>query len=151
MSVQTSAPAPTAFSKVVAAVVAALGTAPAVCDTIYRARPNVVPDQASFVVNVQMEGSRPTYGAIHGAPIDWDTRVIVECFARGMGDSGDVLVDPLLAAVYARLAGDSTLGGLVDDFKCVDLEAENTSEGKKIGWVRLVYIAQQRTDNLIVT
>lgn len=141
----------TAFSKVVGAVIAALNAGTPVCDTIYRARPNVIPDQTSEAVNVQWESALPQRGAIHGAPVDWNTRLSVECFARGVGESGDVIVDPLLGAVYARLAQDGTLGGIVGDLECIGVEAENTSEGKKTGWVRLTYIAQHRTDNLTVT
>ena len=138
----------TAFAKVVTAVMAMLQAAPAVCDTIYRARPNVVPDQTSRAVNVQWENALPNNGAIGGAPVDWATRLSVECFARGMSESGDLEVDPLLESVYERLAADSTLGGVVAHLECVGLEAENTSEGKKTGWVRLTYIAHHRTNNL---
>jgi hypothetical protein len=140
----------TAFSKVVTAVIAALSAAPAVCDVIYRARPSVVPDQTDAAVSVQWESALPNRGAMHGAPVDWSTRVTVECFARGTQESGDLLVDPLLSAVYARLAEDSTLGQLVSDLECIGVEAENTSDGKKTGWVRLTYLAQHRTDNLNV-
>jgi hypothetical protein len=143
----------TAFSRVVTAIVGALQAEPPVCDAeaIYRARPNVIPDQVGQAINVQWENALPSNGAINGAPVDWSTRISVECFARGTSDSGDLLVDPLLEAVYARLAQDSTLGGLVDQLECVGLEAENTSEGKKTGWVRLTYIAHHRTANLTVT
>jgi hypothetical protein len=138
----------TAFSAVVSAIMATLSAAPAVCDTIYRARPSVVPDQTDRAVNVQFEGALPNRGAMNGAPVDWTTKISVECFARSTVDAGDVAVDPLLAAVYARLAQDTTLGGLVDDFDGPGIEAENTSEGKKTGWVRLTYLVQHRTSNL---
>ena len=138
----------TAFAKVVSAVLVALQAAPAVCDTVYRARPNVVPEQASQAINVQWENALPNRGAMRGSPVDWATRLSVECFARGMSESGDLEVDPLLEAVYARLEQDSTLGGLVADLECAGLEAENTSEGKKTGWVRLTYIVHHRTDNM---
>jgi hypothetical protein len=137
----------TAFFKIVGAAIAALQVAPPVCTTIYRCRPAAVPDSVDRAVNVQWDQANALPAAIFGAPIDWSTRLNIECFARGMAESGDVLVDPLLEAVYQRLAADTTLGGLVEDLNIVGLEAENTMEGKKTGWVRLTYLVQHRTQN----
>jgi hypothetical protein len=140
----------TAFSGIVGAVMEALQADPPVCPTIYRARPSIVPEQLEQVVNVQWEQGLAGMASIRGAPIDWTTKLSVECFARSVQDSGDVAVDPLLAAVFERLALDPTLGGLVADLVVAGIEAENTSEGKKTGWVRLTYIAQHRTENGIL-
>lgn len=137
----------TAFSQIVAAVMAKLSEAPAVCDAIYRARSQAIPEQHDLAVNVQFEQTVPEPGGIHGAPIDWSSKITVECYARSMRDTGDIAVDPLLAAVYERLAQDPTLGGLIADLNIAGIEAENTAEGKKTGWVRLTYIAEHRTNN----
>jgi hypothetical protein len=137
----------TQFSQIVGAIVTALQATPAVCPKVYRARPDSVPEQFDQAVNVQWEQGIAGFGTIHGAPIDWTTKVSVECFARSQTDTGDVAVDPLLSAVFARLAQDTTLGGLVADLNVAGVEAENSSDGKKTGWVRLTYIAQHRTDN----
>lgn len=137
----------TAFSKIISAVLAALEAEPPVCETFYRARPNIVPEQFERAVNVQWDQALASPGTIFGAPIDWKTRVTVECYARALRDSGDLAVDPLLEAVYARLAQDPTLGGLVRDLNIVGIEAENTAEGKKTGWVRLTYVAEHTTSN----
>lgn len=143
----------TAFSKIVSAVIAALSAQPSVCNTkaIYRARAAVVPEQADEAVSVQWEQGLPRPGTIAWAPIDWETRLTVECFARSVQETGDVAVDPLLQKVYERLAIDPTLGGLVDDLVIAGIEAENTVEGKKTGWVRLTYIAQHRTENSLIS
>lgn len=143
----------TAFSKVVSAVIAALAAPPAVCDTkaIYRARATVIPDQTDQAISVQWEQGLPRPGTIAGAPIDWQTRLTVECYARSVQETGDVAVDPLLQKVYERLAADPTLGGMVDDLVIAGIEAENTVENKKTGWVRLTYIAEHRTDNSLIS
>lgn len=137
----------TQFSQIVGAIVGALQSAPAVCQKVYRARPDSIPDQFDQAVNVQWEQGIAGLGTIRGAPLDWTTKVSVDCYARSQTDTGDVAVDPLLAAVFERLAQDTTLGGLIDDLQVAGIEAENTSEGKKTGWVRLTYIAQHRTEN----
>jgi hypothetical protein len=131
------------------AALAALQAAPAVCDTIYRSRPNglPVPESVDQAINVQWDHATALPRAIAGAPIDWTTRLTVECYARSVRDSGDLAVDPLLAAVYERLAADSTLGGIVEDLNIVGIEAENTAEGKKTGWVRMTYLVQHQTQD----
>lgn len=137
----------TAFSKIVAAVVAALSAGQGVCETIYRARVRDLPDQVDQAVNVFFTGAMPDAGAITGAPIDWSTRLVVECYARSTSDEGDLAVDPLFKRAYECLAQDSTLGGLVDDFAIAGIEAENSAEAKRTGWVRLSYNVQHRTSN----
>lgn len=137
----------TAFFKIVSATKAALEADPPVCTTIYRSRPAAVPESLDRAVNVQWDQATALPAAIFGAPIDWSTRLNIECFVRGTTDSGDVLVDPLLEAVYGRLAADPTLGGLVEDLNIVSLEAENSAEGRKTGWVRITYQVQHRTEN----
>ena len=137
----------TAFSSIVAAVIAQLSAAPAVCDTIYRARSNAIPETLDRAISVQFDQALPNRGVMNGAPIDWSTRITVECFARSATESTDIVVDPLLEAVFARLAADATLGGVVADLAIAGVEAENISEGKKTGWVRITYIAEHRTSN----
>lgn len=140
-----------AFSLVVGAFVAALERAPAVCSTIYRARERAIPDGIDKAINVQFDGARPNRGAINLAPVDWQVQISVECFAKGLADSGDIAVDPLLVATYARIASDSTLGGLVDDVGEPNIETENSAEGRKAGWIRLTYIVELRTQQLRIT
>jgi hypothetical protein len=137
----------TQFSRIVGAIVDVLQADPAVCPKVYRARPDSIPDQFDQAVNVQWEQGIAGLGTIRGAPLDWATKVSVDCYARSPTDTGDVAVDPLLSAVFERLAQDTTLGGLIDDLQVAGIEAENSTEGKKTGWVRLTYIAQHRTDN----
>lgn len=137
----------TVFAQIVGAVVDRLQATPAVCSTVYRARPNTVPDQVDQAVNVQWDQASGQPLAIQGTPKTWSTRLIVECYAKSLTDSGDVAVDPLLLAVYERLAQDPTLGGLVADLDCVGIEAETAQEAKRTGWVRLTYIVQHETYN----
>lgn len=137
----------TQFSQIVGAIVAALQAAPAVCPKVYRARPDSVPEEFDQAVNVQWEQGLAGFGTIRGAPIDWTTKISIDCFARSRADTGDVAVDPLLSAVFERLAQDTTLGGLIADLNVAGIEAENAADAKKTGWVRLTYIAQHRTDN----
>lgn len=135
----------TAFSQIVKAILDRLEESPAVCQNIYRARERSIPEQDPLAVNVQFEAAIPQPGVISGAPIDWHSRVSVDCYSRSVAESGDVSIDPLFSSVYERLASDPSLGQLVGDIGTPSIEAENTAEGKKTGWVRLTYIIQHRT------
>lgn len=135
----------TAFAQIVSAIIDALKTAPTVCDTIDRARGTAISDQVDQAISVQWERTLPAIDTIAGAPIDWQTTITVACLARSVKDSGDIAVDELLSAVAERLARDTTLGGLVGDLRIAAIEAENTVEGKKTGWVLLTYVADHRT------
>jgi len=137
----------TAFATIVSAVIAQLAAEPAVCEKIYRATGSVVPDQVDLAINVEFGRALPAVGAIAGAPIDWQSTISVDCFARSFTESGDLAVDPLLFAVFERLAQDPTLGGLIGDLTVAGVEAENSVEGKKTGWVRITYVADHRTNN----
>lgn len=141
----------TAFSRVTSAVMAMLQASPPVCRAIYRARSGVIPDKDDEAITVQWAQGLPRPGAIATAPIDWQTTITVECYARSTTESGDVAVDPLLEKVYERLASNPTLGGMVDDLVIAGIEAENTAEGRKTGWVRLTYVAEHRTDNQLLS
>lgn len=136
-----------AFLDITGAVVDLLSQEPAIADAVYRARDKSVPEGIATALSVQMIGAVPALGALKGAPVDWSTRISVECYARGTTGAPDQLVDPLLVAVYSRLAQHTTLGGLVDDIGEPVLEAEYSSEGKKTGWVCMTYTVQHRTGN----
>ena len=138
----------TAFYGITSAIIAALQITPAIADTIYRARDRQVPEQDDSAINVQYEGGIPSPGAILGAPVDWTSKFSIECFARTTSGSADLAVDPLIEGVYARLAADTTLGGLVDDICVPMIEADYSTEGKKTGWVRMTYAILHRTQNL---
>ena len=137
----------TAFADIVSAVIAQLSAPPAVCEKIYRSSSSIVPDQVDRAINVEFNRALPQLSTIAGAPIDWNSTISVECLARSMSESGDLAVDPLMFAVFERLAQDPTLGGLIGDLAVVGVEADNSVEGKKTGWVRITYVADHRTNN----
>ena len=139
-----------AFSSITAAFVAALSANPAVASTVFRARERQIDGNTQTAVNVQFEGAEPSAGVILGAPVDWRSRIAVDCYARSTALSGDQAIDPVLVAVYARLAQDTTLTGLVADIGLPMIDADYDAQGQKTGWVRMTYIVIHRTTNLTV-
>lgn len=135
----------TAFSAITAAFVARLEADPPVAEKITRADRRRVEDETEQAVNVQFDGAVPEAGAIKGAPVDWQSRIIVECKVRSSSTTGDVAVDYLLQTVYARLAADTTLGGLVEDIGVPIIESAYDAQGQKTGWMQMTYTVLHRT------
>jgi len=138
---------PTAFAAITTALVDLFEAAPAIAPYVFRARERAVPKSVTTAISVQWDGGVPKMGAIKGAPVDWESRFTVECYARTATGMPDLAVDPLLLAVYDRIAADTTLGGLVDNVGEPLLEAEYSAEGDRTGWVRMSYVVEHQTEN----
>lgn len=136
-----------AFETIVSAVIDALEADPPVSPLIMRAGTRPVPESADTAVNVFFDGAVPSRSTITGAPLDWTTRVAIELYARSSTTTGDLAVSNLMSAVFARLAADATLGGLVDDIGAPSVDPVYDSQGQKTGTYRLTYPVQHRTDN----
>lgn len=108
----------TAHRAVRDALVALLEAAPALADGGVKAnRRRPMAAQHTAQVFVFLEDALPTLGGILGAPIDWATRLRVECVARSTpgGTTAEDAADDLARAVFARVQQDITLGGLCMD------------------------------------
>lgn len=138
---------PTAFASITGAIVALLEAGTPVARVVFRARDRQLPEQYDSAVSVQCDGAMPMSGAILGAPIDWESRFSIDCWARTTTTTADLAVDPLVADVYQRIAADTTLGQLVDNVSPPSIEFEYSAEQKKTGWVRMTYVITHRTLN----
>lgn len=137
----------TSFATITGAIVALLQAEPALSQQVFRARDRQLAEEFPDAINVQFDYSTPSRGAISGAPVDWDSKFTIECYARTSTTTADLAVDPLLMQVYRRIAADRTLGGLVDDIGEPTIEAEYTAEQQRTGWVRMSYPVMHRTNN----
>lgn len=138
------------FSDITAALVDLFQAEPPIAPFVYRARDRAVSKATVTAISVQWDGAVPEPGAIKGAPVYWKSRYCVECYARTTTETPDVAVDPLLVAVYARVAADTTLGGLVAYVGEPLIEAEYSAEGDRTGWVRMSYDIEHQTENSTV-
>jgi len=101
------------------AIIAACLASPALADGRVvgnRRRPMAQEEAAKvFVYLEDSVASRELIG-----PIDWKTRIRIECLARATSAaSADDAADALAASVYARVMADPSLGG-----KAIDTEAQ---------------------------
>lgn len=137
----------TAFANIPAAMVTALQAAPAVCAQVHRER--VRPGAADWpeLVVVRMQSAELEPLVIRGAPFNVDSRVRVELVARAAGGlSAEAALDALLGRVYARLAQDTTLGGLVGDLTPEGLSYEYDAAADPVGSVVITYRAVHQVD-----
>jgi hypothetical protein len=82
---------------------------------IYRARTRPIGSDAPNGVVVRLERSASQLGSVLGARTSWSTLIAVECYARIDGDAPDAAADPIVEAVFERLASDPSLGGVAMD------------------------------------
>jgi hypothetical protein len=137
-----------AFKEITSAIEALMLAEPPVAEHIYRSRDRAVPKVISTAINVQWDGGTPDEDVIAGAPVTWTSRFSIELYAKTESAAPDEAVDPLLEEVYARMAVDTTLGGLVDYIGQPALEAEYAADGTRTGWIRMVYPIRHETTNL---
>jgi hypothetical protein len=136
------------FANITTALIGLLSMDPPVSAQIFRARDRQLAEQFETAINVQFDGAVPVNNGFSQAPVDWESRYTIECYARTTTGSADLAVDPLLSEVFKRIAADVTLGDLVMDIGYPLIEAEYTSEQVKTGWVRMTYPVRHRTSNL---
>lgn len=107
-----------AIDTIVGAFLAALRDGTPVCPHIDEdIDAESVPETLERFIVVRHENSTPlSRSALRGHPVEWNTDVAVECYARGDSRAGAGRASrALLGAVYARLMQDPSLGGVVMD------------------------------------
>lgn len=142
----------TAFSALAAGIVTLLEAAPAVSPRITRAATQPLPEQAANMVVVRLIGSTGDAYAQAGAPVNWDTTIAVECYARATADAPDTAVDALLQAVAARILADETLGGaaagLANERR---IEWDFESHGQNVACATFTFTARHTTGGNAIT
>lgn len=136
-----------AFDQIVAAFVAKLKESTPVCANVYDSETRQMTDEVQEAVNVFFDGAAPELIAIMGAPLDWKTRIVVDCFARSKTLSGAKAVGALMKRVFERLASDITLGHQEWYIGYPSIEQDTEAQGQRAGMMRLTYLVEHRTTN----
>lgn len=139
-----------AFDQIVAAFVAKLKELTPVCANVYESETRQMADDVQEAVNVFFDGAAPELIAIMGAPLDWKTRIVVDCFARSKTLTGAKAVGPLMKRVFERLSSDITLGDKTWYIGYPTIEADSEAQGQRAGMMRLTYLVEHRTNNDIL-
>jgi hypothetical protein len=139
----------TQLAAIVGAMVSALAAATPVSGQIYRARLRPLAAQHTNAVVVRVLSSTPARAAIEGGPIDWDSQIAVECYARSATTTApDLALDALWAAVYARLVANSLLGGLLQaELNCTQVGYDFDIDGEHTACLVSTWQAAHRSTN----
>ncbi|MBX9870342.1 MAG: hypothetical protein K2X63_11120 [Burkholderiaceae bacterium] len=142
---------PSAFDQIVSAFVAKLQEAPVVCDVIVEDEGRAVDEACQETVVVFYDGSSmPDMGVITGAPLDWTSRIVVDCFARSKTVTGRKAADALMKRVFERLATNPNLGNFEWFIGFPSIDVEIDLQAQRTGVARLTYFVQHRTRNNIL-
>ena len=134
----------TAFNNIVTAMVTALSASPAVSPHIFRARTKPMAAEWTSAIVVRVQSAEMDPLALFGAPINVDTTVVIECYARSTTLAPDQAVDQVLQSAYARLAADPTLGGLVGDCNLQSINYDFDQEQERMGAALLTCVVKHR-------
>ena len=136
----------TLVNTAVTAMVAALQSAPAVAPNVARVRlrPQAQATTQAVVVRPLQSQAGDTDVPM-GYPVSWTSTIAVECYARSTAaTSPDVAVDALVAATYARLVQDPTLGGAVITLQLQEISYDFDADGDQTTCATLVFQTLQR-------
>lgn len=106
----------TAHMGIITALVGLLKVDPPVAaGRVYPGRTRAIGVDSPTGVVVMLGRSASQLSAVQGGPTSWQTLVSIECYGRMEGGAPGDAADPIVEAVFARLASDPGLGGLAMD------------------------------------
>lgn len=137
----------TFISTAVAAIMAALTSGTPVASQVARVRLRpLAAAQAQAVVVRPLSSEVSETALIPSLPVSWASAIAVECYARSnVGVAPDDAVDTLLAAVYARLMADTTLGGAVIAVQPQSINFDFDADGDQTTCATLVFNVRHRS------
>lgn len=140
-----------AVDAVMAAVLLALRSSPAVCASIDEdIDTEAVPEGTTELVNVRHETSSPVNrAAIRGNPIEWQTDIVVEAYARGDSPQAGTgrASRALQAIVYERLLSDPGLNGVAIDLLPGPIGTDSDRVDRRLGCCAATYTVVHRTQS----
>lgn len=135
----------TLMSAAVGAIVSALNQAPAVATQVARVRLRPMASTTATAVVVRPLGAEVLDTDLpNGFPLAWQCQIAVECYAKATAATApDVAVDALVAAAYARLMADTTIGGAVGLITPRDVAYDFDVDGEATACATFVFNVRQ--------
>lgn len=145
----------TAHRAIIGALVDLLKQDPAVAGgRVYPGRTRAISAESPTGVIVLPGRSTSQLASVMGGRTSWSTLVTIECYGRMEGGSPDEAADPILEAVFARLAGDPDLGGLAMDTAPLEgdtLQWDFDQLDTNLGCVTAKFVVQHQTTGRTLT
>lgn len=131
---------------VVQAVLTRLRQAPAIAGAILEdAEVDPLPETVDEAVVVSFLGSTPS-APLLGSPVDWSTRLRIECYVRADSRTPAGRASrELHRRVYVRLQVDPSLGGLASDMSEPTIASDTDRSSTELGCVVAEYEITHRT------
>lgn len=126
---------------ILAAIVAALGTAPAIGATVHRSRVTALGRGESPAIIVEPVNDQSQQATV--PKLDWALQVRVAVIARG--DAPDQVADPYVANVHKKIMADMTLGGLCYDVQPLGVTFDLVDADNSVGVVSMTFQVLYRT------
>ena len=138
-----------AVDAITAAALVALRAGPALCGAIDEdVDTEAVPEGTTELINVRHETSTPVNrAAIRGNPVEWQTDIVVEAYARGDSPQPGTgrASRALQARVYARLLAEPSLGGVAIDLLPGPIGTDSDRVDRRLGCCAATYTVIHRT------
>lgn len=141
-----------AHDAIVDAVLAALRQQPPVTTGLIEEDldANELGEEVRECISVSLDASNPNRTALRGHPVQWDTDVMLECYARvdGRDDgapAGGRASRALHLRAYARLMADPSLGGVAIDLQEPQLRFDRDLLDTRLGCCVATYRVVHRT------
>ncbi|MBA4341152.1 MAG: hypothetical protein C0423_03245 [Methylibium sp.] len=138
-----------AHDAVIDAILAAIKQSPALAggNVAEEVDFDLLPQDTSAGISVELVRSLPSEVVLSGAVVDWATQVRISCAARSDGRTAAGRASRALhAQVYQRLMADPSLGGVVDNIGQPRLTSEAALIGSRLGVLHADYTFQHRSD-----
>lgn len=139
----------TAHMGIVSALVALLKADPPVAGgRVYPGRTRAIGVDTPTGVVVMLGRSGSRLAEVKGGRTSWSTLVTIECYGRMEGGAPGDAADPIVEAVFARLAGDPGLGGLVMDTAPLEgdtLQWDYDQLDTNLGCISAKFVVQHQT------
>ena len=106
-----------------------------------------LPEDAPEAIVVRFGASSPNRATVYSAPVDWETRIVVECHVRAddFDEQDGSASGALHGKVFERLMADPSLGGIAFDVLEPDLDYQNLEGDSELGCMVAQYIVRHRT------
>lgn len=138
-----------AVDDIINAMIATLQAAAALSDTIVEDDDTAIGEDASDAIVITYVRSVPADPLVYlGQPIDWDTEISIECYARADNTTSNGRASRQLhAAAYARLMAEPSLGGRLQDLVCIGITHDQERRASRLGCCIGQYRTRHRTQS----
>jgi hypothetical protein len=114
---------------------------------VFVERMRKISEDATEAIVVRFGASDPSRAVLYAHPVDWESRIVVECHARNdeFDEIEGTATGALHLAVYQRVMADPTLGGVAFDVLEPVLDRQRADVDSELACLVGQYVVRHRT------